>query len=345
MSYCPTLSVVLPNFNHELYLAAALDALLSQDCAADEIIVVDDCSSDGSRDIVARYAVTNPSIRLFVNEKNQGAIASLSRGLAEARGQYIYFGAADDFLMPGFFSSAIKMLQANPGAGLFCGDAVLIDGISGHEIGIRPPVRPRLRAGFIGPQRFAELLRRNDSFIVTGAAVFRRDAVVSAGGFNARLASLADGYLTRVVTLTHGFCYSPTTVLTWRIFKNSLSRTESTKLDLTRHLLGNAEALMAEHPAFPSWYGSAFARRWHFLVSRLGVLENPINRDLLMDMGARNAIDRALFSFFLKAFSRQFARILILGWLWLRLRPFSLIDLVLTAMTRNRLFEIIAPKR
>ena len=345
MNYSPILSVVLPNFNHGLYLPDALDALLSQECVADEIIVVDDCSSDGSREIVARYAATNPSIRLLVNAKNVGAIASLSRGLGEARGQYIYFGAADDFVMPGFFSSAIKMLQANPGAGLFCGDAVLIDGLSGHKIGTRPPVRPRIRAGFIGPRQFAGLLRHNDSFIVTGAAVFRRDAVVSAGGFNERLASLADGYLTRLVTLTHGFCYSPTTVLTWRIFKNSLSRTESTRLDLTRQLVGNAEAMMAENPAFPSWYRSAFARRWHFLVSRLGVLENPINRDLLMDMGARNAIDRALFSFFLKAFSGQFARILILGWLWSRLRPFSLIDLGSTALARNRIFQIIVPKR
>ena len=65
----PTLSVVLPNYNHARYLPRALDALLSQELPADEIIVVDDCSTDASQEIVSRYEARYPSIRLVANEK------------------------------------------------------------------------------------------------------------------------------------------------------------------------------------------------------------------------------------------------------------------------------------
>ena len=81
------LSVVLPNYNHARYLPRALDAYLSQDHPADEIIVIDDCSADASREIVTRYAANHPSIRLVSNDKNMGVIPTLSRGLNEARGQ------------------------------------------------------------------------------------------------------------------------------------------------------------------------------------------------------------------------------------------------------------------
>jgi glycosyltransferase involved in cell wall biosynthesis len=330
-----TLSVVLPNYNHARYLSRALDALLSQDCPAEEIIVVDDCSTDDSRDIIARYAAKYPSVRLLANAKNFGVIATLSRGLNEARGQYIYFGAADDFLMSDFFAAAIKMLRANPRAGLFCGEVNLVDGHSGKMLGVRPPVRPRFCAGFIGPSKVARLLRRNDNFIATGAAVFRRDAVTWAGGFDEELSTFADGYLVRKIALTYGFCFVPIVVLTWHIFPDSVSRKTSTETDRAQQVLEKIEARMAVDPVFPRWYRDVFVRRWRFATSRLAVQANPVNRHLLMDMGAQNATDRALFGFVLKVFSARSARFLILAWLWLRLRPLSLIGLGSTALTRN----------
>ena len=308
----PTLTVVLPNYNHAPYLGRALDALLSQERPAEEIIVVDDCSTDGSQDIVKRYAEQHPSVRLLANLKNEGVIATLSRGLDEARGQYIYFGAADDFVMPGFFATAIRMLQTNSSAGLFCGDAILVDGQSGRRMGIRPPVRPRINAGFISPVKVAKLLRQNDNFIVTGAAVFRRDAVAWAGGFDERLSSFADGYLARIVALTFGFCYAPNTAVTWCVFPGSVSRITSTERALRWQVLGKITTLMRTNPVFPRWYTDVFVRRWRFSISRLGVQANPIDRDLLEDMGVKNGIDRALIGSIMKIFGGDWARTLIL---------------------------------
>lgn len=330
----PTLSVVLPNYNHSRYLPRALDALLLQDRPADEIIVVDDCSTDSSTTVVREYAAKYPSIRLIESAKNFGVIAALSRGLREAGGLYVYFGAADDFVLPGFFATAIEMLQANPHAGLFFGDAILADGQTGRTLGARPPVRPQFRAGCIAASDVAILLRRNDNFIVTGAAVFRRDAAVSAGGFDEELSSFADGYLVRKIMLRCGFCYAPKTVLTWCIFPDSVSRQASTKSARARDILGKIETRLTADADFPSWYRDAFRRRWCFATSRLAVEDNPINLELLMGMGAKTATDRTVLNFLTNVFGRS-ARILILGWLWLRFRPFSLTGLATTALARR----------
>jgi glycosyltransferase involved in cell wall biosynthesis len=330
-----TLSVILPNYNHGRYLPRALDALLAQDRPADEIIVVDDGSTDDSLDVIARYGAKSPSIRLLKNEKNIGVIATLTRGLQAARGRYVYFGAADDFVMPGFFSTAVAALQANRQAGMVCGEMILVDGNSGQSLGARPPVRPSLRAAYIPPAEFTRLLRYSDNFILTGAALLRRDAVMQAGGFDERLSTFADGYLVRKIAFTHGLYYLPRACLTWNIFPDSVSRTTSTDLDRAKAVFGAIESQMATDPVFPKWYPGVFAQRWRFSLCRLAVQAEPVDVGVLMQMGIQSETDRVLFEWVLGKFSGRAARLIILAWLWLRLRPFSLTGLVSTALARR----------
>lgn len=328
----PMLSVVLPNYNHGRYLPRALDALLAQGRPADEIIVIDDASTDDSRNIIARYAAKHPSIRPLLNERNIGVIAALTRGLNAARGTYVYFGAADDFVMPGFFDTGIAALQAHPNAGLFCGEMILIDGNSGNSLGARPPVRPRFRAGFISPAKFARLLRHNDNFILTGAALLRRDAAAWAGGFDKRLSTFADAYLVRKIALTYGLYYSPQAFLTWCIFPDGVSRTTSTNVDRTRQVFKSIQSRMTTDPVFPKWYWKVFARRWRFSVCRLAIQENSVNLAALEDLGFQGKIGRALIKW---GVGRRAARLMILAWLWCRLRPYSLVGLASTAIARR----------
>jgi glycosyltransferase involved in cell wall biosynthesis len=340
----PALSVVLPNYNHAQYLPRALDALLSQGQPPGEIIVVDDCSTDGSRDIVERYSTKHRSIRLLTNERNVGVIPTLSRGLGEARGPLVYFGAADDFVLPGFFEAAISTLQTYPQAGLFFGDASLVEGQSGRSLGVRPPVQPRHSTGFIDASAVAKLLRRNDNFVVTGAAVFRRDAIISAGGFQNELSTFADGYLVRKIALMRGFCYVPMAVMTWCVFPGGVSRTTSTRPERAKQLLTTIVSRLETDPVFPDWYADAFKRRWHFSTARLALEENPANRELLIDMGAQTSGDRAALNYFLNTFGRKAARLPVLGWLWWRYRPFSLVGLATTSIAR-RLGALVAKPR
>src|SRR4029079_15674451 len=201
-------------------------------------------------------------------------------------------------------------------------------------LGFPPPVRPRYSAGFIDAPAAATLLRRNDNFIVTGAAVFRRDAVISAGGFRDELSTFADGYLVRKIGLMRGFCYAPMAVMTWCVFPGGASRTTSTNPHRAKQLLAKIISRLATDPAFPDWYANVFQRRWHFSTARLALEENPANRELLIDMGARNNGDRAALNYFLNTFGQKTARVLALGWLWWRFRPFSLAGLATTSFVR-----------
>ena len=198
-----TLSVVLPNYNHAKFIGRALAALLGQERAADEIIVIDDGSTDDSVAVIERIAATAPAIRLLRNPGNVGVIPTLQRGLEAARGKYVYFAASDDWIFPGFFALALRRLEADPDMGLFCGEAMLIDGASNRPFAVRPAVRPRLRAGRIEAAAAQQLLRSTDNWILTGSAIFRRDCVTWAGGFDARLGSFADGFIARKVALKY----------------------------------------------------------------------------------------------------------------------------------------------
>jgi len=329
----PTLSVVLPNYNHAALLPRALDALIAQDRPADEIVIVDDGSTDDSRAVIARYATRHPSIRLLANEHNTGVIPALQRALAAARGSFIYFAASDDWVQPGFFSRALAMLEAHPDVGLFCANALLIDAETGRVGGYRPIARPLSRAGAISPAGTAALLKRIDNWILTGSAVFRRQAIEAAGGLDARFGTLADGMLARKIALTHGFCYAPAIAATWYVSTAGVSR--STALTQGEEVLHAAPAIIAADPVFPAWYAELFKRRWRFATARLALERRPFDRDLLRVMGPRAPWFRTLLECVWTVLPAAAGRFVTLSLLWLALRPTSLIRVMTSALAHR----------
>jgi hypothetical protein len=344
MTSRPTLSVVLPNYNHGSLIARALAALLGQERSPDEIVVVDDASTDDSRDVIAGFAARSASIRVLVNDQNQGVIAALIRGLEAAGGDYVYFAASDDWVMPGFFKLALEKLEQNPTLGLFCGEAVLRDGRTNEPFGIRPAVRPVSQAGPVTTHEACRLLKRTDNWILTGSAVFRRDAVMRAGGFDPRLGSFADGLMGRKIALSCGFYYATQVVATWVVFSESVSRRTALDPAAARHALEAVPARIAEDPVFPDWYPRVFQNRWRFATSRLAVEAEPIDYPLLASMGVRNRLDRALLSGLCPLLPRALARLTALGWLWFRLRPTTLTGLLRTGLAfRLKRFRATSP--
>ena len=108
------LSVVLPNYNHADKLPRAIHALLRQELTPDEIVVVDDASADDSVAVIQSLQREHPSIKLIRHETNRGAPAALNTGLNAAQGEYVYFGAADDFVLAGFFRRAYSAVVERP---------------------------------------------------------------------------------------------------------------------------------------------------------------------------------------------------------------------------------------
>jgi glycosyltransferase involved in cell wall biosynthesis len=101
----PLVSVVIPNFNYGLYIAEAIDSVLAQGYSPLELIVVDDASTDNSRDVLMRYS---GKVRLHFLERNVGQIEAYNRGFELVSGEIVIFLDADDRLQPDAVSTIVK---------------------------------------------------------------------------------------------------------------------------------------------------------------------------------------------------------------------------------------------
>jgi glycosyltransferase involved in cell wall biosynthesis len=327
----PILSVVLPNYNHGSRILRAVTALLAQKRAPDEIVIVDDGSTDDSLRVIESLAAQAKVVRVIVNQTNEGVAAALSRGLDSCRGKYVYFAAADDWVLPDFFATVLPVLERYPEASLVCGESHLVSGHTGRSIGVRPVVRPSNGTKYFSPEMTAALLKRADNWILTGSTIFVRERAVAAGGFAADLGSFADGYLGRKVALTHGFCFVPRVMAVWQVFDDSFSRTTASDPAKAQRVIDNALAHFARDPVFPRWYGALFSRRLQFGFARLAAATQPINKAILAQASMRRPADRM----FIAAADRLPAiRPMLLGWLWLRLWPMNPLLVLRSAIWR-----------
>ena len=104
----PFISIIIPTYNVESYIARCLDSCINQTLHNIEILVIDDCGSDDSIKIAQRYADKDSRIRIIHNEKNLGTFGSRIEGIKAAEGRYIAFLDADDYLKP---KTCEKMFQ------------------------------------------------------------------------------------------------------------------------------------------------------------------------------------------------------------------------------------------
>jgi glycosyltransferase involved in cell wall biosynthesis len=93
-------SICIPTYNYRPYLPEALESALGQTLREIEIVVVDNCSDDGSWELAQEFAARDPRIVCHRNERNIGMIGNFNRALDLARGRYIKFLCADDVLAP-----------------------------------------------------------------------------------------------------------------------------------------------------------------------------------------------------------------------------------------------------
>lgn len=109
----PLVSVLLPVYNGEPYLAAALESILRQDHDRLEVIAIDDGSTDGSLEILRRYQRADDRI-FIVSRENRGLIATLNEGLALAKGELVARMDADDIAYPTRFSRQVSLFVQQP---------------------------------------------------------------------------------------------------------------------------------------------------------------------------------------------------------------------------------------
>lgn len=155
MAKNPLVSIVTPSFNQAAFIEETIQSVLSQDYPHLEYLIVDGGSTDGSLEILQRYA---KRLAWWVSEPDQGQTDAINKGFARARGEVLAWLNSDDTYLPHAISHAVAALQRDPDTGLVYGDANLIDE-EGQVIGKFPARQTdyrRLREGYVHiPQQAA----------------------------------------------------------------------------------------------------------------------------------------------------------------------------------------------
>lgn len=112
-AHIPKVTVLLPVYNAAQFLCEAIESILSQSYTDFELLIVNDGSTDSSNEIVSSFI--DSRIRVLRNEKNIGLIASLNRGIAEAKGKYIARMDADDVSLPNRLQQQVAMMEKDSG--------------------------------------------------------------------------------------------------------------------------------------------------------------------------------------------------------------------------------------
>lgn len=121
----PLISVNVPTFNRARFVAQAIDSVLRQTFTNWELNIVDNCSTDGTWEIISSYK--DSRIRTFRNEENKGMVFSWNRAVQLSRGQYVCFLADDDWFAPNRLERLLKFLQDNPECWGVCDYLIEVD--------------------------------------------------------------------------------------------------------------------------------------------------------------------------------------------------------------------------
>jgi glycosyltransferase involved in cell wall biosynthesis len=110
----PTVSVIIPNFNHARFLEQRIDSVLNQTFQDFELILLDDCSTDESRSIISKYT-NDPRVRIEFNEINSGStFKQWNKGVRLASAKYVWIAESDDWADERLLERLVAVLESDP---------------------------------------------------------------------------------------------------------------------------------------------------------------------------------------------------------------------------------------
>ena len=261
----PLVSVLMSVYNGAGFLCEAVESILGQTFQDFEFLIINDASTDNSRDIILSY--NDPRIRLLDNPERMGLTRSLNRGLREAQGALIARMDADDVSMPGRLAAQADAMDQSAADVCFC-RVVYVDETSGEEW-------VWAEAGW-DLTRWWGLFR--NIYGQHPAAMFKRDAILAIGGYDERFVHTQDYDLwDRCVAHGLEFVYIPEPLLHYRLRAQGISRqhlvdqeryARQVSFRAIRRLLPNASA------------DELLGLCWLFLQRETDVADEPVRAGL-----------------------------------------------------------------
>ena len=183
----PMISVLMPVYNAEKYVGEAVESILNQTYSDFEFIIIDDCSTDGSYQILQSYAAKDNRIKLYRNDVNLRLPKTLNFGISQAQGKYIVRMDADDISLPERFAKQIEFMESNPTIGVSGTYSIAFDSNNSNLYTIEVPLTH-------------ELIKAYSFFVcckmIHPSIIARRELFAKIGrfSFNESLGGLAEDY-------------------------------------------------------------------------------------------------------------------------------------------------------
>ena len=227
------ISAVIPTYNNAAYIAEAVESILAQTHPVDEIIVVDDGSSDNTEALIE--AITKKTGKLaYIKQANQGPSSARNTGIEAASGDWIAFLDADDLWTVDKIAQQIAALDSEPSLKLIAADMSEMDQ-GGKTIVASVLAKHQLLeqfktlAGSAVPRAMAALLTKN--FIPTGTVLVERACLIAAGGFNTDIRFGEDLELWAKIAADHPITCLPQVLMQRRQHGNNATQSTGPMLE------------------------------------------------------------------------------------------------------------------
>lgn len=193
----PLVSVVFTSYNHKEYVKQALDSIVNQTYQNIEIIVIDDCSTDGSQEILRQYQ-SNPKIFTHLLDKNTGSyVKSSNYGASLAKGEYLLFAQCDDYAEPTQVETLVNAIENSQTAGVCFCRSNLIDAkgkVFDNDFRVREKSFRELCAtnAFINKKQMRRFLSKSCVIPNLSAALIKRELYLKINGIPSEYLVAAD---------------------------------------------------------------------------------------------------------------------------------------------------------
>ncbi len=179
------ISLIIPNYNYGTFLQEAIESVLSQDLLPEEIIIIDDASTDNSQEIINKYTDHDLISKVIINDKNLGIVDNFRKAIEHTSGDWIVFVGADNRIKPDFVSKYVQCIKENPGAAIVYSD-ILIFGPLAFELAEKVNAKPVSDDQYLWefPEPTKETLKEIETKnFMHGSSMFSRSWYEKVGGY------------------------------------------------------------------------------------------------------------------------------------------------------------------
>ncbi|HQQ67063.1 MAG TPA: glycosyltransferase family 2 protein [Thermotogota bacterium] len=146
----PKVSILIPVYDRKELIGETVDSALAQTYSDFEVVISDNCSTDGTWEVLQTYAEKDDRVKVFRNERNIGPVRNWKRCIDEARGEYGKILWSDDLIAPNFLEKTLPYLDSDPGAGFVFTAAEIFSEEDSHQTYILGDSSYRVSEEFIG---------------------------------------------------------------------------------------------------------------------------------------------------------------------------------------------------